>query len=71
MKLGFDPLTMDLWGKFHPFKAFWLARYIDRNQIDIVHTDYSRDHGHSQPRQGPPYGPLGQYRFPAAAPGGG
>ena len=42
-KLGFDPLTVDLWGKFHPFKAFKLSRYINRHDIDIVHTDYSRD----------------------------
>jgi glycosyltransferase involved in cell wall biosynthesis len=42
-KLGFDPLTLDLWGKFHPFKAMKLARYINRHEVDIVHTDYSRD----------------------------
>jgi len=43
LKLGFDPVTLDLWGKFHPFKAFRIARYINRHRIDIVHTDYSRD----------------------------
>jgi len=43
LKLGFEPVTLDLWGKFHPFKAFWLSRYINRHAIDIVHTDYSRD----------------------------
>lgn len=42
-KLGFEPVTLDLWGKFHPFKAFWLSRYINRHDIDVVHTDYSRD----------------------------
>ena len=41
--MGFNPVTLDLWGKFHPFKAFWLSRYINRHAIDIVHTDYSRD----------------------------
>jgi glycosyltransferase involved in cell wall biosynthesis len=43
LKLGFDPLLMDLWGKFHPFKAWRIARYVNRHAIDIVHTDYSRD----------------------------
>ena len=43
LKMEFEPVTLDLWGKFHPFKAFWLSRYINRNNIDIVHTDYSRD----------------------------
>lgn len=43
LKMDFAPVTLDLWGKFHPFKAFWLSRYINRNDIDIVHTDYSRD----------------------------
>jgi glycosyltransferase involved in cell wall biosynthesis len=41
--MDFKPVTLDLWGKFHPFKALWLSRYINRNNIDIVHTDYSRD----------------------------
>jgi glycosyltransferase involved in cell wall biosynthesis len=41
--MGFEPVTLDLWGKFHPFKAMWLSRYINRQAIDIVHTDYSRD----------------------------
>lgn len=43
LKTDFEPLTCDLWGKFHPFKAMKLARYVNRNRIDIVHTDYSRD----------------------------
>jgi glycosyltransferase involved in cell wall biosynthesis len=41
--MGFEPMTLDLWGKFHPFKAFGVSRYINRHNIDIVHTDYSRD----------------------------
>lgn len=41
--MDFEPVTLDLWGKFHPFKAFWLSRYINKHAIDIVHTDYSRD----------------------------
>ena len=43
LEMDFDPLTCDLWGKFHPFKAYRLSRYINRHHIDIVHTDYSRD----------------------------
>jgi len=42
-KLDFEPLLFDLWGKFHPFKAFRLSRIIGRKGIDLVHTDYSRD----------------------------
>jgi len=41
--MGFEPVTLDLWGKFHPFKAMGLSRYINRHAIDIVHADYSRD----------------------------
>lgn len=42
-KLDFDPLLFDLWGKFHPFKAWTLSRIINRAEVDLVHTDYSRD----------------------------
>jgi glycosyltransferase involved in cell wall biosynthesis len=41
--LDFEPLLFDLWGKFHPFKAFQLSRIINGAEVDIVHTDYSRD----------------------------
>jgi glycosyltransferase involved in cell wall biosynthesis len=43
LEMDFRPTTCDLWGKFHPFKAFGLSRLINRHPIDIVHTDYSRD----------------------------
>jgi glycosyltransferase involved in cell wall biosynthesis len=43
LEMDFKPVTCDLWGKFHPFKAFRLSRYINCHKIDIVHTDYSRD----------------------------
>lgn len=42
-RLDFEPLLFDLWGKFHPFKAFRLSRFINSGGIDVVHTDYSRD----------------------------
>jgi glycosyltransferase involved in cell wall biosynthesis len=42
-KLDFEPLLFDLWGKFHPFKAFRLSRIINSGELDLVHTDYSRD----------------------------
>jgi len=43
LALDFEPLCFDLWGKFHPFKAFKLSRIINGAEMDIVHTDYSRD----------------------------
>jgi len=37
------PFTCDIHGKFHPRLAWRLARYIRRHEIDLIHTDHSRD----------------------------
>jgi len=40
---GFTPLRLRLGGYFHPCAIMQLARWLDENAVDLVHSHYSRD----------------------------
>ncbi len=42
-RMGFEPFTMNLNHYFHPIQVIKLAKYIKKNEIELIHADYSRD----------------------------
>lgn len=42
-RMGFEPFTLILKNYFHPVQILKLRKFIQNNEIELIHADYSRD----------------------------